>query len=87
MTAPESKLKAEVSTTSQAETSAPIDMDWLKESLDELQWADVGKWLKDKYKNASGTTVKAIVESLTRSQQEEFIEQVQGRLDIYRAEP
>ena len=64
-----------------------IDMDWLKESLEELQWADVGKWLKGKYRNAKGTTVKAIVGSLTREQQEEFVKQVQDRLAIHRNEP
>ena len=57
----------------------PIDMDWLKESLEALQWADVGKWLRDKYK-AHGRTVKTMVESLTREQQEEFCGEVQRRL-------
>ena len=61
-------------------TSNPIDMDWLKESLDKLQWVDVGKWLIDKYK-ARGTTVRAMVESLTREQQEQFCAEVQRRLE------
>ena len=58
----------------------PIDMDWLRESLNKLQWADVGKWLRDKYQ-AYGTTVKAMIESLTREHQEEFAREVQKRLD------
>jgi len=57
----------------------PFDMDCLKESLNKLQWADVGKWLRDKYQ-AYGTTVKAMVESLTREQQEEFCKEVQRRV-------
>lgn len=64
-----------------AEVESPIDMDWLKESLETLNWADVGKWLRDKYKNAYGATVKAMVESLTCEQQEEFFAEVQKRLE------
>jgi len=63
-----------------AEVENPIDMDWLKESLETLNWADVGKWLREKYK-AYGTTIKAMVESLTRQQQEEFCEEVKKRLE------
>jgi len=63
-----------------SEVENPIDMDWLKESLESLQWADVGKWLREKYK-ATGTTVKAMVESLTREQREEFVKEVRKRLE------
>jgi len=65
-------------------TVSNIDMVWLKESLEELNWADVGKWLKGKYSNAKGTTVKSTVESLTREQQEEFVKEVQARLETHR---
>jgi len=82
--APEPKLKAEIPTSSEAKTSALIDMDWLKESLEELNWADVSKWLKSHYHEAKGTTVKAIVESLTREHQEEFVTEVQTRVEIQR---
>jgi len=68
----------------EAKTSALIDMDWLKESLEELNWADVSKWLKSHYHEAKGTTVKAIVESLTREHQEEFVTEVQTRVEIQR---
>jgi len=57
-----------------------IDMNWLRESLEALGWFNVGKWLRDKYKNAYGATIKAKVESLTREQQEEFVAEVQKRL-------
>lgn len=60
----------------------PIDMVWLKESLDKLMWTDVGKWLREKY-NAYGTTVKAMVEGLTREQQEEFVKEVEKRLEAH----
>lgn len=63
-----------------SEVENPIDMDWLKESLNALQWADVGKWLREKYK-AYGPTVKAMVENLTREQQGEFCEEVKRRLE------
>lgn len=59
-----------------------IDMDWLKESLEKLNWADVSKWLRGRYKNAKGTTIKALVESLTAEQREYFVRQIQGRLEI-----
>jgi hypothetical protein len=85
---PESKLEPEkVSPETEPPASSKIDMDWLKASLEELDWADAGKWLKAKYKNAKGTTVKMIVESLTLEQQTEFVKHVQDRLDIYRANP
>jgi len=60
-----------------------IDMDWLKESLEELNWADVGKWLKDKYR-VSGTSVSQMVRKLNREQAEDFVRQVQTRLEIAR---
>jgi len=67
------------------ETKSHIDMDWLKESLEELKWTDVSKYVKGRFKNAKGTTIKALIESLTVEQQEYFVKQVQGRLDIQRS--
>lgn len=58
-----------------------IDMDWLKDALDELAWADVGKWLKGKYPEAKGQSVKQIVTSLTPEHQEEFVAEVESRLE------
>ena len=53
---------------------------WLKESLENLNWADVSKWLKQHYSEAKGTSIKLVVESLTREHQEEFVKEVQKRL-------
>jgi len=61
-----------------------IDMDWLKESLEEMNWADVVKWIREHYKEAKGTTVKGLVESMTREHQEEFVKEAQTRLEIHR---
>jgi len=66
-----------------SEVENPIDMEWLRESLETLNWADVGKWLREKYK-ATGPTVKAMVESLSREQQEEFVKEAQRRLEATR---
>lgn len=61
--------------------TTPIDMPWLKESLDALQWVDVGQWLRSHYGEAFGSSIKAMVESLTREHQEEFVAEVQKRLE------
>ena len=74
----ESKTKVEPETPQES----IIDMDWLKESLEELNWADVSKWIKEQYPEAFGTTIKALVESLTREHQEDFTTEVQMRLQI-----
>ena len=65
--------------------SPVIDVDWLKESLEEINWADVGKWLKEHYPEAKGTAVKAIAASLTREHQEAFTIEVQARLETYKS--
>jgi len=69
-----------------AQTESKIDMDWLRESLEKLNWADVSKWIRERYKNAKGTTIKELVESLTIEQQQYFVRQVQGRLEIQESE-
>lgn len=61
-------------------TEPKIDMDWLKESLQELNWVDVGKYLRETY-DVSGTSVSQMVARLTHAQLEEFVSEVQGRLD------
>jgi len=63
-----------------------IDMAWLKESLEEINWTDVSKWIKEHYPEAMGTTVKSIVQSLIRGHQEAFVAEVQARLEAYRSE-
>lgn len=86
--APEQKTEPEIAASAEPEKAESlIDMAWLKESLEEMNWpvSDVGKWLRDRFKTAKGTTIKALVESLAREQQAEFVKQVQTRLDIHRA--
>lgn len=65
-----------------AMVESPVDMDWLKESLETLNWADVGKWLKQHYPEANGATIRLMIESLTREHQEEFVAEVQKRLEV-----
>ena len=63
----------------------PIDMAWLKESLDTLQWTDVGKHLRKKY-SVEGTKISEMVTNLSVEQTAEFVTEVQKRLDEMRAE-
>lgn len=60
-----------------------IDMEWLRESLFHLDWADVGKYLREKY-GCGGESVRRMIESLPRQQQEEFVAEVQRRLGAQR---
>jgi len=60
-----------------------IDLDWLREALQNLQWADVGKYLRDKY-GCGGESVRRMIDSLPRKAQEEFVAEVQRRLDAQR---
>jgi len=62
------------------EKEPKVDMDWLKESLQELEWADVGKYLRETY-GVSGTSVSQMVARLPHEQLEEFVSEVQKRLD------
>jgi phage recombination protein Bet len=64
-----------------SEVESAIDMAWLKESLETLQWADVGKWLKKNYPEAIGINIRAITENLTKEHKEEFVKEVQRRLE------
>jgi len=86
--APEPKLKAEIPTSSKAETLPPpasnIDMDWLNDALKTLKWDSVGAYIKGKYPKATGATLGEAIESLTREQQKEFVTEVQTRVEIQR---
>lgn len=59
-----------------------VDFAWLKQSLQDLQWADVPKYLKAHYLEAQGETVKQMIESLTREHQEEFVAEVKARANM-----
>lgn len=59
-----------------------IDMDWLRDALEnQLQWADCGKWLRSRYGEAFGPSVKDMVKSLSKEHQVEFVAEVQKRLE------
>lgn len=58
-----------------------IDPDWLRDSLIELHWNDVAKWIKTQYAEAKGQTIRQLVESLSWEHQESFVKEVQNRLD------
>lgn len=73
--------KTQESTEQQAtEQPTKIDMVWLKQSLDTLQWTDVIAYLRDTY-GVAGQRVSEIVAKLTPEQQAEFCQGVQRRLD------
>ncbi|MDD5703327.1 MAG: hypothetical protein PHU23_14925, partial [Dehalococcoidales bacterium] len=61
-------------------TESKVDLQWLKESLEKLQWADCGEYLMSKYK-VKGQRISEIVGKLSPEQQAEFVEEVQRRLD------
>ena len=56
-----------------------IDMDWLKESLEQLGWIDCGEYLKEKYK-VEGARISEQVKQLNSLQADEFVKEVQSRL-------
>ena len=66
---------------SEGEKASPIDLDWLKESLETLGWADAGKYLTRKYR-VTGRRVSDMVRQLTPEQAEEFTIEVQDRLSM-----
>ena len=56
-----------------------VDLEWLKESLETLQWTDCGKYLQEKYK-VTGTRISKQVTQLSPPQLEEFVEEIIYRL-------
>ncbi|KKM73264.1 hypothetical protein LCGC14_1412140, partial [marine sediment metagenome] len=65
-------------------TDAPVDLVWLKASLETLQWADCGKYLKEKYK-VEGTKISEQVKQLNPLQADEFTKEVKKRLEEIRS--
>lgn len=63
------------------DTKPALDKAWLNESLKAIQWEGLGKWLKNNYPEAKGQTIGEAIESLTREQQEDFVKEVQKRLE------
>lgn len=63
-----------------SELQPGIDLKWLRESLEKLQWTDVAKWLKERYKVAATQSIREMVLKLTFDQQREFAREVNIRL-------
>ncbi len=64
-------------------TDAPVDLVWLKKSLNELQW-DCKEYLKEKYK-VEGTKISEQVKQLNPLQADEFTKEVKKRLEEIRS--
>lgn len=62
-----------------------IDLVSLRESLQALEWVDVGLYLKGTY-NVTGQSISAMVKQLSPGQSQEFAEEVQRRLKELRKE-
>ncbi|GAH27351.1 unnamed protein product, partial [marine sediment metagenome] len=60
-----------------------IDLQWLKESLNELKWTDdtAKTWLVGQYKVSPQGTLEDVIRRLTREQAEEFVKEIQDRVD------
>jgi len=63
------------------EPESIIDLDWLKESLNTLQWTDCVGWLNRTY-GTTGKRVSEIVKELTAEDASEFTAEVQSRLEM-----
>jgi hypothetical protein len=82
VTPPQSTTAAENVEPEKDTPPAPaIDMTWLKESLQSLNWNTCGKYLMDNY-GATGSAVREMVLSLTPEQQKEFGKEVEDRLSM-----
>jgi len=61
----------------------PIDMDWLKESLLKAKFPEktAVSWIVSKFK-VKGGLLEDVLPRLTKEQQEEFVKEIQDRLDM-----
>lgn len=57
-----------------------IEMGWLKEALDILEWVDVLKYLREKY-NVKGSRVSELIPKMNQVQQLDFAAEVRRRID------
>lgn len=59
-----------------------INLQWLKESLNELKWTDdtAKTWLVGQYKVSPQGTLEDVIKRLTREQAEEFVKEIQDRV-------
>ncbi|MBA7661239.1 hypothetical protein ES703_69254 [subsurface metagenome] len=60
-----------------------IDLDLLKESLKYLKWSDdtAKTWIVSEYKVSPTGTLEAVIKRLTQEQAEEFVKEIQGKVD------
>jgi len=63
-----------------AQSESLIDLDWLRESLDKLEWANVGKFIKQRY-NITAPTIRECVTQMNAVQAADFVTEVKRRLD------
>jgi len=57
-----------------------VDLNWLREALENLQWTDVGEYLKKTY-SVTGKKISEMVMALSDEQKAEFVSEVQQRLN------
>jgi len=78
---PPKQKKTEMPTTEPGEEGFSIDLQWLKESLNELKWSEetAKTWLVSKYKVSPTGTLAEVISRLTREQAEEFVHEIQER--------
>lgn len=60
----------------------PIDMNWLNDAVKTLKWDGAASYVKGKYPEAKGATLGQAIQSLPQEKQEEFVKEVQRRLEI-----
>lgn len=65
----------------ESETQIPTDMNWLNESLKTLKGWNVAEYIRNTFPGAKGKTLGEAIESLSYGQQEEFVKEVQRRLE------
>lgn len=80
----ETQKKTEVSATELSQETSTIDLAWLRESIAEIHWSEetARSWVIGhfKLKEAKGT-LWDILPTLTREQAQEFVQEIQSRLE------
>lgn len=60
-----------------------IDMDWLRETLEKINWNDVYKWLREEFDITGAKSMREAIKKMTTEQKKRFNEEVSTRLDEY----
>jgi hypothetical protein len=77
---PKEKVEATPEPVEEEQHGVTVDLDWLREALENLQWTEVGDYLKKAY-GVTGKRVSELVNALDDEQKAEFVSEVQQRLD------